>query len=131
MIAKIVERTNDQMRKVREKINGDEFLFRYSDTNEEEIKCLFGLLYFRGLYHDTKQPAKELWYDTFSARKIYRAAMSLNRYKWLMRTITFHVHNTVKADFLENGFARRRWFFDRICKKCTEVLPGYNFKMKL
>ena len=37
MITKIVKRTNDQMHKVRKKINSDEFLFRYSDTNEEEI----------------------------------------------------------------------------------------------
>ena len=44
MITKIVERTNDQIRKVHKKINADDFLFRYSDTNEEEIKCLFGLV---------------------------------------------------------------------------------------
>ena len=71
MITKIVERTNDQMGKVRKKINADESVFRYSDTNREEIKCLFGLGYLRGLYNDNKQPTKELWYDTFSARKIY------------------------------------------------------------
>ena len=40
---------------------------------------------------------------TFSARKIYRAAMSLNRYEWLLRTITFHDHNTVRADFLKDN----------------------------
>ena len=108
VITRIVERTNDQMRKVCKKINVDEFLFRYSDTNEEELKCLLGLLYFGGLYHNTKPPTKELWYDTFSARKIYSAAMSINRYEWLMRTITFHDHNTVRADFLEDKFARMR-----------------------
>ena len=79
MITKIAETTNDQMRKICKKINAGEFLFRCSDSNQKEIKWLFGLLYFRGLYCDTKQPTKELWYDTFSSRKIYRAAMSLNR----------------------------------------------------
>ena len=59
---KIVERANDKMRKVPKKINADEFLFRSSVTNKEEIKCLFGLFYFRGLYYDTKQPKKELWH---------------------------------------------------------------------
>ena len=34
MISRILERTNEQMRKVRETINADEFQFRYSDTNE-------------------------------------------------------------------------------------------------
>ena len=38
IISKIVERTNEQMRKVPEKITADEFLFRYSDTKGEEIK---------------------------------------------------------------------------------------------
>ena len=37
MITKIVERANDQMRIVSQKINADEFLFCYSDTNEEEM----------------------------------------------------------------------------------------------
>ena len=114
------------MHKVRKKINADEFLFRYSDTNEGEIKCLIGLLYFRGLYHDTKQPTKELWYDTFSARKIYIAAMLLNRYEWLMRAITFHDHNTVRDDFLEDKFARMRWFLTEFEKKCAEVLLAYR-----
>ena len=54
VITKIIERTNDQMRKVCKTVNADGFLFRYSDTNEEKIKCLFGMLYFRSLYYDTK-----------------------------------------------------------------------------
>ena len=70
MIKAIVERTNEQMRKVREKINPDKFQFRYSDTNKEEIKCLFGLLCFRGLYHDIKQPTRELWCDNFSSKNV-------------------------------------------------------------
>ena len=98
------------MRKVREKINADKIQFRYSNTNEEENKCLFGLLYFRGLYHDAKQPTRELRYDNFSARNVYRAAMSLDKCEWLMRIITFHDHSTVRADFLDDRFARMRWF---------------------
>ena len=118
MITEMVERTNDQMCKVRKKLNADEFLFCYSDTNEEKIKCLFGLLCFRGLYYDIKQQTKEHWYDMFSARKIYRAGMSLNRYEWLMRTITFHDHNTVRADFLEDRFARMTEFEKNARKYC-------------
>ena len=78
MITKIVERTNGQVRKVRKKINADGFLFRYMIQMKKKL-CLFGILYFRGLYHDTKQPTKELLYDTLSSRKIYSAALSLNR----------------------------------------------------
>ena len=37
MISRMVERTNEQMRKVHEKINPNKFQFRYSDTSEEKI----------------------------------------------------------------------------------------------
>ena len=94
--------------------------FCYSDTDKEEIKCLFGMLYFRGLQHYTKKSAKELWYDTFSARKIYRAAMSLNRYEWLLRTITFHDHNTVRADFLKDMFVHMRWVLTEFEKNAQQ-----------
>ena len=96
MITKTVGRTNDQTCKVRRKINADEFLFHYSDKNEGEIKCLFGLLYFTGLYHSTKEPTN-------------RAVMSLNRYECQMRAITFHDHNTVRDDFLGDRFACMRF----------------------
>ena len=55
MITKIVERTNDQLRKVRKKINADEFLFWYNDKNNQETVRLFGLLYFRGLHQNSPQ----------------------------------------------------------------------------
>ena len=101
MITKIVEGINDQMRKVCKKINTDKFLFRYSDMNEEEIKCLFVMLYFRGLYGDTKQPTKKLWHDSL---------MSLTRYDWLMRATIFHDHNTVTTNFFEDRFSCMRCF---------------------
>ena len=40
MISRIVEKTNEKMHKVHEKINADEFQFCYSDTNEAEIKII-------------------------------------------------------------------------------------------
>ena len=46
--------------------------------------------------------------------------MLLHRYEWLIRTITFHDHNTVRADFFEDGFAHMRWFlteFERYARK--------------
>ena len=85
MITKIVERTNDQTLKVYKKINTDKFLFGYRDTNKEEIKCLFGLLYFRGLYHDTKQPRKEFSYDTLSAKKMNRATTAAQNMKFFIK----------------------------------------------
>ena len=41
------------MLKVHEKIEASEYSFRYSDKNQEEINCLFGLVIFRELYQDS------------------------------------------------------------------------------
>lgn len=51
MIETIVERTNKQMQKV---VNdADKFSFNFSYLNEEELQCLFELLFFQGLYQQT------------------------------------------------------------------------------
>ena len=60
MTSQLVERTNEQISKVRKYINADEFSVCYSDTNEERIKSLFGMLLFGDLHHDTKQPTRDL-----------------------------------------------------------------------
>lgn len=36
--------------------------------------------------------------------------MSLNRYEWLTRKITYHEHKTIRTNFLDNKFVRMRWF---------------------
>ena len=94
------------MTKVYKKNNVDQVSFHYIDKNEQEIKCIFELVFFRGFYHDAKQPTKKLLYDTFSARKIHRAAMSLTRYEWFVRTITSHDHKKIKIDLFVDRFVR-------------------------
>ena len=120
MITKTIERINHQMNKVCKKIHAEELLFRYSDRNEENIKCLFGLRYVRILHRNTKQPRKEHCYYMFSARRIYRAAMSLNRHEELIRTTTFHDHDTVRAGFPKFRFVRMRWFLTELEKNARK-----------
>ena len=46
--------------------------------------------------------------------------MLLNRYEWLIKTITFRDHNTVRADFFQGRFAHMRWFlteFEKYARK--------------
>ena len=43
-----------------------------------------------------------------------------------MRTVTFHDHNTVRADFVEDRFARMRSFLTEFEKKCEEASPAYR-----
>ena len=43
-----------------------------------------------------------------------------------MTAITFHNHNTERADFVEDRFARMRWVLIEFEKKFVEVLPAYR-----
>ena len=113
MISRTVVGTKWQMHKVHEKVNADELQFHYSDTNEGVIKFLFGLMYFRGLYHETKQPTKEISHAYFPGRSFYTAGKSLSRYEWLMRTITFHDYSSVRADLLDDSFACMKWLLTK------------------
>ncbi len=81
---------------------------RAHKTTLTELKCLFGLLLFRGVFHDTKQRLTDLWYGGVSSRPIYRACFSLKRYQWLMRHLSFHHPRTIAREFLQDRFARMR-----------------------
>ena len=83
------------------------------DTDVVEIKALFGLLLFRGVLHDVKQPCEQLWYGSLSGRPIYRACMSYKRYQWLMRNLSFNDPFTLRQDFLNDRFARMRWILTK------------------
>ena len=64
--------------------------------------------------------------DTFSARKNYRFAMSLNRYEWLIRTITCHDHKIIRNDFVQDRFVQicpYEFVCDPIRKQCLKILP--------
>ena len=71
------------------------------DTNAAKIRCLFGLLLFCGLFHDTKLQANELWCSILSGKPIYRACFSLKHYKWFLCNITFHGSETISWSFLK------------------------------
>ena len=47
------------------KTNANKFSFHYHDTNEEEIKSLFGLLFFGGLYHNTENSQQKRYMIPF------------------------------------------------------------------
>ena len=53
--------------------------------------------------------------------------MSLNRYEWLLRTITFHDHNTVKADFLKDMYVHMRWVLTEFEKNARQYYQHTEF----
>ena len=69
---------------------------RIEETNSYKVKCLLGLLLFRGVSHDTKQPFKHLWYRNLASHPIYRACFSLKRYEWPMADTALHNAETIR-----------------------------------
>ena len=63
----------------------------------------------------------------FLQGKYTRAAMSLNRYEWLMRRKIFHGNNTVRDYFLEDRFARMRWFLTEFEKNALKYYQHTEF----
>ena len=53
--------------------------------------------------------------------------MSLNRYEWQLRTITFHDHNTVKADFLKDMYVHMRWVLTEFEKNARQYYQHTEF----
>ena len=53
--------------------------------------------------------------------------MPLNRYEWLIRAITFHDHNTIRDDFLEDRFPRMRWFLTEFEKNVWKYYRHTEF----
>ena len=41
---------------------------------------------------------------------MYRVAMSLNRYEWLLSTISFHDQSKLRTKFVDERIVRMRWF---------------------
>ncbi|XP_049308682.1 piggyBac transposable element-derived protein 4-like [Bactrocera dorsalis] len=56
-------------------------------TDEDEMYAFFGMLLIAGVFHSNSQPAKELWASY--NMPIYKATMSLNRFKSLTTFIRF------------------------------------------
>ena len=53
----IIERTNEEIRKNSPDIESE----RYKPMDADEFRALIGLLLYRGLHRDVKNPNQELW----------------------------------------------------------------------
>lgn len=118
MIELIVDCTDKQMFHVRNLSgrNRDSV----DDTDIVEIKCLFGLFLFCGIYHNVHMPCEYLWYREMSSRKIYEACMSYKRLVWLMRCLTFDNRDNIRSNILNDRLARMRWLVTQFEKNARK-----------
>ena len=117
IISMIVISTNVQLNKLRKEGKNPP---KFDLTDAMEIRCYIGLLLFRGLHRDIKNPTKELWYDTDGYRPLYRACMSRDRFQVLLACLSFHDHNAIRREFASDRFARARRFLDEFENNCRK-----------
>ena len=109
-------------------------------TNRVEIRAFFGVIYMAGIYHANRLNAEELWSTDGSGVEIFRLAMSLQRFRFLIRCIRFDSKETRALRKETDKLAPIRNIFDRFVANCQngfhlsefvtvdEMLAGFRGK---
>ena len=71
-----------------------------------KFHTILWLLLFRGLHHDSKNPAVELWGDKSALRPLYRAILDHGRYHFIQRCLSFHDPAMIRLDYTDDRFAK-------------------------
>ena len=81
---------------------------RENPSDRDEFYAILGLMLFRGLNHDSKNPTEELWGDKGAQRPLYRAVIDRSRFFFVMCCSTFHDRTTLRIDYTDDRFAKMR-----------------------
>ena len=108
MFDMIVESTNREIQKHRPSAS-----LTFADTCKDEIKCLFGVMLFRGVNHDIKNRTDDLWYGNEVSRYLYRASMTRNRFQFLLQCLSCHSHASLRREIVGDAYAKVRGILNR------------------
>lgn len=107
-------------------------------TNAIEIRALMGLLYLAGVYHANRLNVEDLWKTDGSGIELFRLTMSLQRFRFLLRTLRFDDMNSRVERRSLDRLAPVRTLFDKFVTNCQtaynhseyvtvdEMLPGFR-----
>jgi len=95
----------------------------FQPLEEMEVEAGIGLLIFQGLCHSSRETLHELW--TLSSHPIYRAVMSRDRFKLLLKFLRFDDFHTRSVRRGLDRFAPFREVWEMFVANCRTVyLPG-------
>lgn len=89
IISKIVTNTNVKLASVRDKIPPGQSKANFRNTNSEEVNALIGLLLLSSILRSNDENMESMFTKDEFSRPIFRATMSLNRYKALVASLRF------------------------------------------
>jgi hypothetical protein len=125
MILLMVRETNRRARATTQNWNSvNQNQHEWHDTDETELKAMIGLLILAGVWRSAGESLDELW-SSKDGRSIFRAVMSLTRFKELLRFCRFDNQQTRPQRLAEDKLAPIRDFWEMFLSTLPPVYkPG-------
>lgn len=121
----VLESTNIYIDSVRNKYTSDPNMAR--PTSFDELKAYFGLLYLAGSLHGGKMNVEDFWRTDGTGVEIFRASMSIKRFRFLTRCIRFDNIHTREERKTQDNLAAIRTILDMFVTNCnTYFAPAEN-----
>ena len=121
-LQRVVSLTNKKIRSWTQEYSAEQLSKMKQDCKEIdliELKAWLGLHYIRGLYQHNLWLLERLW-DKEIGPQVYNATMSRNRFKFIMRFITFDNKETRAERYKSDKFAAMRDIFEDWNIRCGE-----------
>lgn len=121
VINQIVTNTNIKLSSTREKIPPGKSKANFKNTNIEEMNALIGLLLLSSVLKSNDENMESLFKKDECSRPIFRATMSLNRYKALVASLRFDNAQTREQRKQTDKAAPISEIFNKIIKNSQAV----------
>lgn len=120
-------RTNEEITRQRQQLQEREVTIQtyHYHTNDEELLAFIGLLYTAGVLRNGMRNLVELW-STDLGNPIFRATMSLLRFKFLAVCIRFDDKRTRQERKTTDKLAPIRFIWDKFIKNCHDMYTPFK-----
>lgn len=112
MLATITLHTNNKLQTYRERFR-DSSRQELKDTNESEMRCLFGLLYYSSVFKNNDTDANYLFATNGTGHEIFRCVMSKYRFCTLLNCLRFDDGTDRQERLKSDKLAAISWLFDK------------------
>lgn len=112
----IIENTNKYGREYMSSKKGDSNL--WTPVDEIEMKAVIGVLYLLGVYRSQHESLRCLWSNGHSARPIFKAAFSVNRFEQILAFLRFDDRDTRQQRASNDKFVPFRSLWNAFVENC-------------
>jgi len=121
MMQTVVKYTNDEMRRI---VGGETDSFK-RPVEVEELQAIFGLLFGIGSTKGSGESVHALWKEGPFSRAFFRAVMSRERFKWLIKHLRFDNKDTREVRKQTDKAAAISDVWNSFAQNCSDsYIPG-------